>query len=114
MDDGRVVSAIHALLSALYAPYREDTPEDSAYLDLAHVARKLIQDPNVERDNSYLKTALCVLISAAEQGTASRASLEPLAGLISDTNTEDRKLTELLTRLNEMVSGRDLALAGLH
>ena len=114
MDDGRVVSAIHVLLSALYAPYREDAPEDSAYLDLAHVARKLIQDPNVERDNSYLKTALRVLISAEEQGTASRASLEPLAGLISDTNTEDRKLTELLTRLNEMVSGRDLALAGLH
>ena len=110
MDDGRVVSAIHALLSALYAPYREDNSEDSAYVDLAHVAHKLIQDPNVERDNSYLKTALHVLISAVEQGTASRASLEPLAGSISDTTTEDRKLTELLIQLNEMVSSRGLAL----
>ena len=79
LDDERVVSAVHALLSALYAPYREDNSEDSAYVDLAHVARKLIQDPNVERNNSYLKTALHVFISAVEQGTASRASLEPLA-----------------------------------
>ena len=102
MDDGRVLSAIHALLSALYAPYGEDASRDFAYSDLAHVAYKLTQDPGAKRDNSYLKTALGILISAVEQGTASPASLEPLIGLVGDTATEDAKLTELLTRLNDL------------
>ena len=45
LDNEHVVSAIHALLSAFYAPYQEDRHEDSAYLDLAQVVRKLSQAP---------------------------------------------------------------------
>ena len=108
LDEDRVVSAVHALLAALYAPYQEDTPGVSVYLDLAHVARRLVQAPNIERDNSYLKASLAVLISAVEHGGAPTASLEPLAGMASNAVPEDAKLTELLTRLDRLLSGHGL------
>lgn len=99
LDDGVVVSAAYALLSAIYAPYQEAIPDDSVYLNLARVASMLTQAPGVERDSSYLRAALRVLISAVEQGVAPPTSLEPLALIVSDTITEDSKLTELLNRL---------------
>lgn len=105
LDDERVISAVHALIFALCAPYQEGRLKDSAYLDLAQVARKLMQAPNVAPDASYLKMAFGVLISALEQGIVPPASLAPVAGLINDTITQDTKLTELLARLNSLLSG---------
>lgn len=105
LDGERVVSTVHALISALCAPYHEALLGDSAYRDLAQVTRELTQAPNVERDASYLKIALGVLVSAVEQGSASLASLDPIAGLINDVVTEDAKLTELLGRLDRLLSG---------
>ena len=103
LDDERVVSAAHALLSALYAPYQDDnTTKDSVYTDLAYVACKLAQAPNVEHGTSYLKAALSVLLSAVEQGTASPRSLEPLAGVANTPVSGDAKLTELLIRLADL------------
>ena len=106
LDDQRAVSAIHALLSAFWAPYQESAPTDSTYLDLAQVARKIAQAPNAEEHYPYLKAALNVLISAVEQGAALPASLQPLAGLINHITTEDAKLTKLLARLDTLVSSR--------
>ncbi len=108
LDDERAVSAIHALLSAFYAPYQEGALADSAYLDLAQVARKLTQAPNAADHYSYLKAALDVLISAVGQGAASPASLEPLAGLTSGTTAKDAKLTEILVRLDNLLSSRTI------
>jgi hypothetical protein len=108
LDDGRAVSAAHALLSALYAPYQDGILKDSVYLDLAHVARELAQAPNVERDNSYLKAALALLISAVEQGTALPRSLEPLAGMTSNTVPADAELTQLLNQLDTLLSSHRL------
>ena len=106
LDDQRAVSAIHALLSAFWAPYQESAPTDSTYLDLAQVARKIAQAPNAEEHYPYLKAALNVLISAVQQGVALPPSLQPLAGLINDIKTEDAKLTKLLARLDTLVSSR--------
>jgi len=113
LDGERVVSAVHALISALYAPYRDGIHEDSSYLDLAHVACKLAQAPNVERDYSYLKTALTVLMTAVEQGTAPPSSLEPLAEMANNAIPEDAKLTHLLTQLGVLLSSYGLGGAPL-
>jgi hypothetical protein len=104
LEDGVVVSAAHALLSAIYAPYQDPAPGDSVYLMLARTACVLTQHSNLEGDHSYLKAALRVLISAVEQGLASRACLEPLAGLSGGAITEDTKLMELLHRLDSLLS----------
>ena len=96
LDDGVVISATHALISAIYAPYQEDIPDDSVYLILARTACILAQDSNLERDHSYLKAALRVLTSAVEQGLATRASLEPFRELARDAITEDHALMELI------------------
>ena len=105
LDNGRAVSAIHALLAAFGASYQEDALVDSAYLDLAQVARKLALSPNAERHFPYLNAALDILISAIAHG-ASVASLEPLVGLTSDTITDDVKLTELFARVDSLLSTR--------
>jgi hypothetical protein len=68
------------------------------------VAAELAQAPDVERDNSYLKTALAVLLSAVEQGTAPARSLEPLARMTSNMIHADAKLTQLLDQLNALLS----------
>jgi hypothetical protein len=104
LDDGVVISATHALISAIYAPYQEDIPDDSAYLMLARTACMLAQDSNLERDHSYLKAALRVLTSAVEQGLATRASLEPFTELARDAITEDQKLLELIYRLDRLLT----------
>jgi hypothetical protein len=103
-DDERVVSAVHALISALCAPYHEGPPRESVYLDLAQVIRKLMEASNVAQDASYLKMALGVLISAVDQDVVSPVSVEPITGFISNMTTEDTKLTELLTRLDRLLS----------
>ena len=110
LDDERVVSAVHALISALCAPYREGTLRESVYLDLAQVTRKLVEASNVAQDAPYLKMALGVLISAVDQGAVSPASIEPIVGLISKMTTEDTNLTELLARLDRLLS--DYGLTG--
>lgn len=103
LDDEYVASATHALLAALYAPYQEDIPDDSVYLNLARVVCKITQDPNVERDTSYLKAALSILISRVERGIAPPASLAPLAEIVRDAITEDTNLTRLLARLDRLL-----------
>ncbi|MGD0608906.1 MAG: AAA family ATPase [Streptosporangiaceae bacterium] len=108
LDGGRAVSATHALLSVLYAPYREGVPDDSVYLILAEVACKIAQDPSVESGNAYLKAALGVLVSAVEQCAAPPISLQPFAGLVSDSITKDTKLTELLVRLDGLLSAHGI------
>lgn len=106
LDDGVVVSATHALISAIYAPYRDDFPDDSVYLTLARTACILAQDSSLEHDHSYLKAALRVLTSAVEQGVATRASLKPFAGLPRGAITEDRELTDLIHRLDRLLAER--------
>ena len=106
LDDERIVSAVHALISALCAPYQEGHLRVSVYLDLAQVARKLMQAPNVAPDVSYLKMALSVLISAVELGSVPPASLVSIAGLIKGATIQDTKLMELLAQLDRLLSGQ--------
>jgi hypothetical protein len=104
LDNGKMVSAAHALLAALYAPYQEDAPDVSVYQDLACVARKLTQEPSVTDNDAYLKAALGVLISAVEQGRVPSAVLEPFAESADHAITKDAKLAELLTKLGALLS----------
>ena len=103
LDDERVVSAVHALIAALSAPYREGALRKSVYLDLAQVTRKLMESSNVAQDAPYLKMALGVLISAVDQGIVSSASVGLIAGSINKIPTEDAKLAELLARLDRLL-----------
>jgi hypothetical protein len=104
LDDGVVVSATHALISAIYAPYQAATPNDSVYLMLARTACMLARDSSLERDHSYLKAALKVLTSAVEQGLATRASLEPFTDLARDTIPEDHELMDLVHKLDGLLA----------
>ena len=106
LDETRPVSATHALLAALVAPYQEDANTDSVYHDLAFVATELSRIPESEQDyisspendnSAYLKTALAILISAVEQGSAPLSSLKRLTMSVRD-NPQDHQLHELLTR----------------
>ena len=108
LDDERVVTAIHALIAALCAPYREGALRESVYLDLAQVTCKLMEASNVAQDAPYLKMALGVLISALDQGAVSPASVGPIVRLISKTATEDARVTELLARLDRLLSDHGL------
>ena len=110
LDDERVVSAVHALISALCAPYRDGSIRESVYLDLAQVTRKLMEASNAAQDASYLKMALGVLISGVDQGVVSPASVQPIAGFVSNITTKDTKLTELLAQLERLLS--DYGLTG--
>lgn len=105
LDTDRPVSATRALVAALIAPYEDGASTETAFLDLALVASKLAQASDVKHDYlSYLKTALAVLIAAVEHGDTSLAALEPLAKTIGNGISEDAKLTELLARLNMLLS----------
>jgi Domain of unknown function (DUF4062) len=99
LDDGRVISAVHALIAAFSAPYREGALGESVYLDLAAVANKLMQASNVTQDTPYLKMALGVLISAVGRGAVSAESIGPVIGMIGKVAVEDAKLTELIEML---------------
>jgi hypothetical protein len=105
LDTDRPVSATRALVAALVAPYEDGGPTETVYLDLALVTSKLAKASNMKPDYlSYLKTALAVLIAAVEHGDASPASLESLAKTIGNGISEDAKLTQLLARLNRLLS----------
>jgi len=108
LDTDRPVSATRALLAALVAPYRSGVSTETAFLDLALVASKLAQVSNAGPDHlSYLKMALAVLIAAVEHGDAPPAALEPVAMSIGNEISEDAKLTQLLARLNRLLSNHD-------
>lgn len=107
LDESRPVSATNALLAALVAPYQREAQADSVYEDLARVAYELSQISDSELDyvssaehdnNSYVKTALAVLISAVEQGAASPAALKTLAAASTRDNPQDDQLRALLAR----------------
>ena len=103
LDTDRPVSAVQALLAALLAPYHNASQPTSAYSDLARVTCELAHPSNLEYDyGAYLKTALAILVSALEHGAVSPASLEPLIEA-TNLNPEDPQLTDLLTRLEELL-----------
>jgi len=100
LDTDRPVSAVQVLLAALLAPYRDGSQPSSAYSDLARVTRELANPANLEDDyGTYLKVALTVLLSAAESGAASPASLEPLIEAVN-VSAEDPQVSDLLERLS--------------
>ena len=104
LDPDRPVTAAQALIAALLAPYGNGSSADLAYLDLARVARELAQAPDLGRDyDTYLKTALGVLLSAVEHGSAIPASLEPLIEGTNDLTHEDAQLADLHARLRELL-----------
>ena len=109
LSDGRVVSAVHALISALYAPYQDDPIKESVLPDLAHIAGKLMMASNVAQDAPFLRIALRVLISSVDQGIASPASVDLISRSMGDARTEDADLTELIARLNGEISHYRLA-----
>ena len=101
--DGRMVSAAHAFIAALYAPHGDSTRRESAFRDLARVAVKLIEAPDMDRDTSYLSAALAVLVSAVEKGISSPEALTPLASVRKSVISSDSKVTELLARLDDLL-----------
>ncbi len=106
LDTDRPVSALQVLLAALLAPYHDDSQPSSTYADLARVTRELANPANLEDDyGTYLKVALTVLLSAAESGAASPASLEPLIETVNVT-ADDPQVSDLLERLSRRM--RDL------
>jgi hypothetical protein len=104
MDDQRIVSAMRALIAALYAPYQEDTSSDSAYQDLAYVTHKIMLDPAAELNRPYLNAALGILGSAAKDGRVSPEALEPIRKLASSVAMQDPELGGSLARLGGMLS----------
>ena len=104
LDGTHAVSATNALLAALTAPYKSHADVGSAYDDLARVAHELTESADnddvyiPDRDNfAYLKTALAVLISAAELDQAPRAALQKLMAT-AKAIPHDAQLQALLTR----------------
>ena len=89
---------------ALVAPFREPGTQCSAYLDLAQVTHELSQS-NVEHDyTTYLKVALALLASAAENDAVPRSALQPLAETATHAASDDAQLTRLITRLRQIGS----------
>lgn len=99
LNDGRVVSAAHALIAALCAPYREGALEESAYLDLAQVVRNFMEASDIAQHAPYLKMALGVLSFAVSQGAVSPESTGTIIGLMGKVAVEDAELTELIASL---------------
>jgi hypothetical protein len=95
LDDGHVISAAHALISALCAPYQDGTLRKSAYLDLAQVSRKLMDVSNAAQHASYLKMALSILVSATDQGAISVESIGPVIRLLDGVAVTDANLAKL-------------------
>jgi hypothetical protein len=111
LDGSRPVSATNALIAALVAPYQTDGNTGSVYDDLARVAHELSQLGDSGDDymssseidcNSYLKTALAVLISAVEQGATSPVTLKTLV-TSSENNPQDNQLAGLLARVANLL-----------
>jgi hypothetical protein len=105
LDDGRPVSATHALLAALVASYQGPGQERPAYLNLARVTAALALASTSTADHDYtvyLKTALGLLVSAVEHGAAPPSALQPLAETTHVASPDDARLTELVTRLHRL------------
>jgi hypothetical protein len=102
--DDRTVSAAHAFIAALYAPYGDSARREVAFLDLGRVAVKLVEVPDMDRDASYLSAALAVLVSAAEKGIASPGALAPFARIRESLISSDARVAELLARLDGLLS----------
>jgi hypothetical protein len=102
--DDRTVSAAHAFIAALYAPYGDSTRREVTFLDLARVAVKLVEVPDMDYDASYLSAALVVLVSAVEKGIASPSALEPFARIRENVISPDSRVTALLARLDDLLS----------
>jgi hypothetical protein len=108
--DNRTVSAAHAFIAALYAPFGESGRMETAFLDLARVAVKLAEIPNMDDDVSYLSAALTVIVSAVERGLASRKALVPFASIQEAFISPDSRLTPLAARLDDLLSSTQHAL----
>ena len=102
--DDRTISAAHAFIAALYAPYGDSVRREAAFLDLARVAVKLVETPDMDRDISFLSAALAVLVPAVEKGIASSNVLAPFERIRERLNSSDSTIAELLTRLDELSS----------
>jgi hypothetical protein len=106
LPENRVVSAANALMIAIVEPHENQVKAGSAYLDLAQVVQVIGETSGLEGDYGvYLKTALAVLLSAVQQGTAPRALLEPIASVMAKKDFGDRQLTDLLVRLHGLIVG---------
>jgi class 3 adenylate cyclase len=91
LDEDRPVSATYALTAALIAPYQDHESTGKVYRDLADVAIELAKTPSEEPDrDAYVKTALAVLIAAAERGDAPSAVLGSLSAVIHNRFPNDR------------------------
>ena len=102
--DNRTVSAAHVFIAALYATYGDRTRRESAFLDLARVAVRLFEVPDVDDDASYLSAALVVLVSAAEKGIVSPSALAPFAKIREAIISPDSRLLLLFARLDNVLS----------
>jgi hypothetical protein len=107
--DDRTVSAAHAFIAALYAPYGDGARREVAFLDLARVAVKLFVTPDMDRDASYLSAALALLVPAAEKGIASPGVLEPFRRIRESLTFPDSKIAELIVRLDDLLSRSKLS-----
>jgi len=106
--DNRTISAAHAFIAALYAPYGDSTGREVAFLDLARVAVKLVEVPDMDDDASYLSAALVVLVSAVEKGIASPSVLAPFAKIKETFISADSRLTPLLARLDDLLTSSEV------
>jgi hypothetical protein len=106
LTEDRTLSAANALITAVVEPYTNPGKAGSAYRDLAQVIQALAETSSLEGDYGiYLKTALNVLLSAVEQGTAPAALLEPIAPIMAKKNPGDRQPADLLIRLDRLSPG---------
>jgi len=107
--DNRTVSAAHAFIAALYAPYGDRTHRDAAFLDLARVAVKLVEVPEMDDDACYLSEALVVLVSAVEKGIADPIVLAPFARIRNSPISPNSRLASLFARLDDLLPSSKLA-----
>lgn len=108
LDSDRPVSATHALLAALVAPYDQVSPTGSPYMDLAVVTRELRLASNVDHEYGvYLKTALAVLVSAVEAGVAPSLALELVAEMANDMTQDDAQTVALFNRVDSLLAAND-------
>lgn len=106
--ENRTVSAAHVFIAALYAQYGDSTRRDAAFLDLARVAVKLVEVPDMDDDASYLSVALVVLVSAVEKGIAPSSVLVPFARIRETFVSPGSRLTPLFARLDDLLSSSGL------
>jgi hypothetical protein len=105
MEEERTVSAANALITALVEPYTDNSKASLAYADLAQVIQVLDEASTLEEDYSlYIKTAVAVLVSAAEQGRVSGNLLKPMTSILTKRNPGDRQMADLLARIKKSVS----------